>query len=266
MTTTQTDYTTLLIQTALKAGKAILDIYEIGDAGVEYKEDHSPLTTADKASHEIIVAALQSTGLPILSEEGKDIPYDIRKHWTSFWLVDPLDGTKEFIKRNGEFTVNIALIESGSPVFGLIYAPVLKLLYYGGPNLGSFRTNVTPEQSAQEILMQAERLPIFKQNDPYRVVVSRSHMNTETEAYVKELEAQYGQIRYVTKGSSLKLCLVAEGSADCYPRFGPTMEWDIGAGDAICVGSACSVTNPDGSAFRYNKEDLLNPYFITKRI
>lgn len=263
MTATQTDYTTLLIQTALKAGKAILDIYESGDTGVEYKEDDSPLTKADKASHEIIVAALQSTGLPILSEEGKDIPYDIRKHWTSFWLVDPLDGTKEFIKRNGEFTVNIALIESGSPVFGLIYAPVLKLLYYGGPNLGSFRTNAASGQSAQEILMQSERLPIFKPNDPYRVVVSRSHMNTETEAYVKELEAQYGQIRYVTKGSSLKLCLVAEGSADCYPRFGPTMEWDIGAGDAVCQGSGKTASNiQNAKEILYNKESLLNPYFI----
>lgn len=237
---------------ARQAGGAILDIYD-GDHGVEYKDDKSPLTAADKAAHEVIVAGLKelTPDIPILSEEGKDIPYEERQKWPRFWLVDPLDGTKEFIKRNGEFTVNIALIEGQKPVFGVVYVPVLDTLYWGGKGQGAFKKvgQGTPEAIS------------VRQPDAERgltVVMSRSHPSPELEEYLKSINVADA----LSVGSSLKLCAVAEGRADLYPRLGPTMEWDTGAGQAVVVAAGGTVNKMNGESLEYNKETLLNPFFI----
>lgn len=257
-----------LLNTALRAGNAIMEVYTKDDLGVEIKQDDSPLTQADLASNRVITDALKTTDLPILSEEGRDIPYEERKHWDRFWLVDPLDGTKEFIKRNGEFTVNIALIENGEPIFGVIYAPEPDLMYFGGSHKRSARlANVSKEQeiSEQFLAENTAELPAeSNENDTFRIVASRSHRNEETEQFIAKMEQEHN-LEFVPKGSSLKFCVVAEGGADCYPRFAPTMEWDTGAGHAIAIGAGCIATKKDGSPLVYNKENLLNPYFIVNR-
>ena len=239
---------------AKAAGAAIMGVYD-GDHAVEYKEDKSPLTAADKAAHRIIVAGLEelTPDVPILSEEGRDIPYEVRKNWSCFWLVDPLDGTKEFIKRNGEFTVNIALIERQKPVLGVVYVPVTDTLYWGGQELGAWR---------QEGHGPAETIRVREPDlaKGLTVVMSRSHPSPELEEYLKTIQAANA----ISVGSSLKLCAVAEGRADLYPRLGPTMEWDTGAGHAVVEGAGGTVQTPEGTSLTYNKEDLLNPYFIVK--
>lgn len=236
------------------AGAAIMDIYD-GDHAVEFKDDKSPLTAADKASHEVIVAGLKKYfhETPILSEEGKDIPYAERKNWQRFWLVDPLDGTKEFIKRNGEFTVNIALVEDGEPILGVVYVPAQDVLYWGSKGEGAWRQQ--GEGAPEKISVRAA--------DPEKglvVVMSRSHPSPDLEAYLKEIKVAEA----LPVGSSLKLCAVAEGRADLYPRLGPTMEWDTAAGHAVAVAAGGCVETPEGEALSYNKENLLNPYFIVK--
>lgn len=242
------------IEAARKAGVEIMQVYG-SDFAVEKKEDRSPLTLADKNSHKVITELLAATAIPVLSEEGKDIPYAERKNWKRLWIVDPLDGTKEFVKRNGEFTVNIALIEDQQPVLGVIYIPVTKVLYYGTRGAGSFRR---PENGKEE------RLPINK-TKKYTVVASRSHMSSETHQYIEELKKQHGEVEFISSGSSIKICLVAEGSADCYPRFGPTMEWDTASGQAIaeCAGKTFMDLSTN-SPMRYNRENLLNNFFIVK--
>jgi len=258
---------TTAIRAALAGGQQILDVYD-SEFAVEMKEDRSPLTLADKNAHLAIEAILLETGLPILSEEGRDIPYEERSQWPRFWMVDPLDGTKEFVKRNGEFTVNIALIENGVPVGGVIYVPVLKDLYYtwstGAVKIKDVQTDEAVDPSSEDIRMR--QLPIEKEaGQSYKVVGSRSHMSKETEVFVSALREKHGEVEMVAMGSSLKICLVAEGAADVYPRFAPTMEWDTAAGHAIVRAAGKTIIDQStGVEMRYNKEDLLNQWFVVE--
>jgi 3'(2'), 5'-bisphosphate nucleotidase len=251
---------------ALKAGREIMEVYAGKDFTLWSKEDKSPLTEADIRSHSIIVEELLSFKYPILSEEGRDIPYQERKEWKKFWLIDPLDGTKEFLKRNGEFTVNIALIEARRPVMGIVYAPALELLYFATPE-GAYRAEgVLPELPLKEVFERAELLPsVPPEEGKIRVVASRSHLSKETEEFVERLKER-GEVDFLSVGSSLKLCFVAEGKADLYPRYAPTMEWDTAAGQAVVEASGGKVLEAETlTPLVYNKENLLNPYFIAVR-
>ncbi|MGM7702956.1 3'(2'),5'-bisphosphate nucleotidase CysQ [Pseudalkalibacillus sp. Hm43] len=256
-----------LFRTSLEAGKEILDVYA-QDFEVEFKEDESPLTQADQQAHESIMKGLKAIDpdIPVLSEEGRAIPYEERREWSRFWLVDPLDGTKEFIKKNGEFTVNIALIEGEYPSIGIIYAPALDVFYFGCVGEGSFKlenASKTEVRDERDLISKSTRLPEIKDRQVTRVVASRSHMSEETEAFIKELEAKHGEVEVVSSGSSLKFCLVAEGKADYYPRYAPTMEWDTGAGQAIVEAAGGTVSRyEDNQRFYYNREDLLNGWFL----
>ncbi|AVJ55283.1 3'(2'),5'-bisphosphate nucleotidase [Idiomarina sp. OT37-5b] len=240
-----------LEQIARDAGAAIMEIYNSDDFDVQLKGDDSPLTKADLAAHRVIVDGLSQLNeqYPILSEESADISWDKRQQWQRYWLVDPLDGTKEFIKRNGEFTVNIALIENGEPVMGVVYAPVLDAMYVGDRDNGA-TLNDTPIQ--------------VEQNTPetLRIVGSRSHASQETTDWLEQLGKPY---EMVPMGSSLKICLVAGGKADIYPRLGPTSEWDTAAAHAVLNAAGGSITTVDGEPLRYNQKDsFLNPYFIAR--
>ena len=273
-----------LILTALlaakRAGEAILDVYG-SDFAVEQKDDKSPLTLADKRSHEIIMDVLEQTitvnngTVPVLSEEGRGIPFDERKEWEYFWLVDPLDGTREFVNRNGEFSVNIALIRNHKPVLGIIYIPVKDVFYFAAIDFGTYKLenseslfdNSVDNLSIKELLDKSQRLPLTNNNkSSFTVIGSRSHTSEEFSEFVKLLNEKYGEVEFISSGSSLKLCLVAEGEADVYPRFGPTMEWDTAAGQAIVEQAEGSVMDiQTREPLRYNKEDLLNPFFIVSR-
>ncbi len=247
-----------IIKIAQEAGAAILEIYE-RDFEVEYKGDESPLTEADKKSNEVIEKGLKATysAIPILSEETKQAPYEERKDWGTFWLVDPLDGTKEFIKRNGEFTVNIALVTNGRPVLGVIYVPVVNKTFYAIKDKGSFLIDEKGEETKLEKVLPTE--------GKISVAASRSHLNDATQAFVDEKRKEYEEVNFISAGSSLKFCLVAEGKAHCYPRFAPTMEWDTGAGQIVAEEAGASVTVPEtGEPLVYNKENLLNPYFLVQ--
>ncbi len=237
------------------------------DFGIERKNDNSPLTLADKASHRVIMSYLEQTDYPIISEEGKDIAYADRATWKTLWMVDPLDGTKEFIKRNGEFTVNIALIENGVPTLGVIYLPVKRTLYFGTSTLGAYRVNDIDFESQlttlDALIERAKRLPIKRNDDVFKIVASRSHQSEETKAYIDLKIQEHGNVELVSSGSSIKICMVAEGSADTYPRFAPTMEWDTAAGHAIANAAGKEIWQTNHmEPLRYNKENLLNPYFI----
>jgi 3'(2'), 5'-bisphosphate nucleotidase len=274
-------YMVRAIRAAIAAGKAINEVYR-SDFTVAYKSDKSPLTIADQKSHEIIAGALKEYDLPILSEEGKDTPYAQRKNWERFWIVDPLDGTKEFIKRNGEFTVNIALIENRRPVLGTIFIPDRNTLYFAGRHFGAYKLeddplNQLPENQTDltqearilldQITSQSTRLPVKNpQRTALTIVGSRSHKNAELEAYVEEKRKEFGNVEFISAGSSLKICLVAEGRADLYPRLGPTMEWDTAAGQAIAENAGASVVDfGTRKPLVYNKQDLHNPWFIVQR-
>ncbi|MDG1146858.1 MAG: 3'(2'),5'-bisphosphate nucleotidase CysQ [Crocinitomicaceae bacterium] len=253
------------IEASLKAGKAIMEIYESDDFGVEVKGDNSPLTRADLAADKIIQTYLVDTGIPILSEEGKGIPYENRKDWKQLWIVDPIDGTKEFIKKNGEFTVNIALIEEQKTVLGVVYAPALNELYFSSKEGGSFKIKNAEELDVSSILSSASSLPLQVEKENYTVVASRSHMSPETEDYVAEMRKKHGEVELISKGSSLKIVMVAEGTADCYPRFAPTMEWDTAAGQAICEHAGFDVIDwKTKNTMKYNREKLLNNWFLVK--
>jgi 3'(2'), 5'-bisphosphate nucleotidase len=242
---------------ARRAGDAILEVYDRDDFGVRVKDDDSPLTEADLASNELIVAGLEKLEpqLPVLSEESREIPYEERKNWNAFWMVDPLDGTKEFIKRNGEFTVNIALIVDGEPVLGVVHAPVLDRTYWAAEGLGAFRR----EDGDDVLIHVADEV-----SEPLTVVVSRSHLRDADREFIGSMEARYGAVETAPKGSSLKLVMVAEGRADIYPRFGPTMEWDIAAAQAVLTRAGGVIETDDGTPLEYNKEDLVNPFFIAR--
>ena len=257
------------IVAALAAGHEIMRVYQSDNFDVEFKGDNSPLTRADRMAHDTIVSILESSGIPILSEEGKDIPFAERKDWNEFWLVDPLDGTKEFIKRNGEFTVNIALINNGVPVLGVIFVPVSRELYFAQDGLGSRKILVKDESNITTILADAHTLPMENPDRIFTAVVSRSHMSRETEEYLNKTQdarrktQETNEIEFISRGSSLKICMVAEGKADIYPRFGPTMEWDTAAGHAIAKYAGKRFYRTDnGEELTYNKKNLLNPYFI----
>ncbi|MGC1473616.1 MAG: 3'(2'),5'-bisphosphate nucleotidase CysQ [Psychroserpens sp.] len=252
------------IVAALEGGKAILEIYKSDDFEIELKGDNSPLTKADLAAHDVIMSHLRATDIPVLSEEGKSIPYDTRKDWKQLWIVDPIDGTKEFIKRNGEFTVNIALIENQKTVLGVIYVPVLGDLYFSSTETGAFKVSIDLENySLDSIQNQAKKIPLKRDDKTFTVVASRSHMSTETQTYVESMKEKHGAVNLISKGSSLKLCMVAEGLADCYPRFAPTMEWDTAAGQAICEHAGFQVMDWDTKApMLYNRKELLNAWFL----
>lgn len=239
-------------EASLEAGKEILKIYESGDFSIEAKNDNSPLTIADKAAHNKIVSFLEDTRIPILSEEGKNIPYEERRTWEYFWMVDPLDGTKEFIKKNGEFTVNIALMHRNRPVLGVVYPPVLEELYWAIEGIGAYK-----EVDGKELRLTATQKELDTKG--LKVVASRSHMSSETQDFVDQLS----EPQIVSKGSSLKFLLVAAGQADVYPRFGPTMEWDTAAAHVIVTEAGGSVVLENKiNALTYNKANLLNPYFV----
>ena len=256
----------LVIEAAVRAGRAVMEVYDSPETDwqVERKADNSPLTLADRRSHEVIAAALAGTPWPVLSEEGAKQPFAERKDWEKLWVVDPLDGTKEFIKRNGEFTVNIALVENGSPVLGVIYVPVTRRLYWGAKGLGAFTAEVdavTWQPAGVRTMPQPAQ-----EGRTFRVVASRSHLSPETESFIATLREKHGEVETVSAGSSLKICLVADGEADVYPRHAPTMEWDTAAGHAIAVAAGCSFTDAvTGAPLIYNKEDLHNPWFIVSR-
>lgn len=239
---------------AVKAGKAILEVYHSGDKiQVAVKADYTPLTIADQQSHHIIVQGLEAfnENIPVLSEEGADIPYSERKQWDEFWCVDPLDGTKEFINRRDEFTVNIALIRQGKPVLGVIYAPVYDTLYYGAAGRGSWKQN-----KKQTI----EPLHVDNAATAWTAIGSRSHAS----AAEAEVLNAYPVVKTIAAGSSLKFCRVAEGAAHIYYRHGPTMEWDTAAGQAIAENAGAIMIGADGTPFLYNKPSLLNSSFICR--
>jgi 3'(2'), 5'-bisphosphate nucleotidase len=253
---------------AVRAGRRTLEIYN-QDFSVETKRDNSPLTQADRDAHKIIVSGLRTFDLPILSEEGRDIPYGERCAWEQFWMVDPLDGTKEFVKRNGEFTINIALIHQQSPILGVVYVPVLYRLYFAVVGMGAYRCDISDAASMDSDLLNeltavSRRLSADAAGDrPFTIVGSRSHATPELEAYVAQKRLTYESVEFISAGSSLKFCLVAEGSADVYPRMGSTMEWDTAAGHVVAEQAGASVLRVDnGNPLLYNKPDLLNPWFI----
>jgi len=242
-----------IIEIAKDAGDAIMEIYQ-RDFSVEYKDDKSPLTKADLKSNEIICNRLIKLypNIPILSEENKMVSYEERKNWDYFWLIDPIDGTKEFIKKNGEFTVNIALIRENKPILGVVYAPVLEDMYSAKEGFGAFKNGC--------------KLPLYINKSPKEkliVVSSKSHLSKETQLFIDNLDTK--EVEQISKGSSLKLCMVAEGIADMYPRLAPTMEWDTGASHAIVLESGKKV-NIFGEikSLQYNKENLLNPWFLVQ--
>lgn len=284
------------ITAALEAGKAILDIYHHHDFEIQLKDDNSPLTKADIAAHNTIMWYLSATDIPVLSEEGRSIPYSERKDWKQLWIVDPIDGTKEFIKRNGEFTVNIALVENQKPILGVIFVPVSGELFFSRsypsssratsnstsistststsfpsgraaiPSPGAYKVKVDlSTYSVETLLTEAIKLPLTREDNTFTVLASRSHQSEKTREYIEEMRKKEGSIHVITKGSSLKYCMLAEGLAECYPKFGPTMEWDTAAGQAICEQAGVEVIDWDTKeTLRYNREELMNGWFIAQ--
>jgi len=256
---------------AKSAGKEILKVYK-SSFNINYKKDRSPVTEADKKANSVINEILREhfNDIPIISEEGKNISYETRNKWGYYWLVDPLDGTKDFIKRNDEFTVNIALVSSKKPVLGIVYLPAKDIFYYSLKGFGSFKIDnsnklIYNHLNNFNVLMDlSEKLPLRKNNNKeIKVVVSRSNFNTTTENYVQKLQKEFNNTTTISAGSSLKICLVAEGIADVYPRFAPTMEWDTAAGHAIIKEAGGDVIDINKrEPLKYNKEQLINPPFI----
>ena len=259
------------IDAALAAGEKILSIYNNpnSDFQVRKKADNSPLTIADRAAHEVICRLLADTPYPILSEEGKSKSYEERMAWKELWIVDPLDGTKEFIKRNGEFTVNIAFVQDSVPCIGVVYLPVKRVLYFAIEGVGAYKmTDVASrgEVSLEDLIVKATRLPIeTTKRNKYVIVASRSHSTLETERFIEEAKAVHPNVELISCGSSIKICLVAEGVVDVYPRFASTMEWDTAAGHAIARAAGMEIYQAGMDVpLSYNKKDLLNPWFIVE--
>lgn len=261
-----------VLMTALRAaeaaGREILDVYR-GPVDVRLKDDRSPLTEADLRAHHAILSVLNRAfpEVPVLSEESAAIPYDKRASWTAYWLVDPLDGTKEFIKHNDEFTVNIAFLSGKEPAAGVVLAPALGRSYLGAAGVGAFRLDWTPAEPLPsewpDVTARAVALPHDATSRPFTVVASRSHRSPDTESFIDDLRQSHPNLELISAGSALKLCLVAEGAADLYPRFAPTMEWDTAAGHAVCAACGVSVrTHPEDEPLAYNKPDLRNPWFL----
>ncbi|WOX04183.1 3'(2'),5'-bisphosphate nucleotidase CysQ [Microbulbifer pacificus] len=250
-----------VIAISVKAGEAILEVYNAsGDIAVDSKSDDSPVTAADLAAHKILAPALEQLldGVPVLSEEGKLPAFDVRGQWNRYWIIDPLDGTKEFIRRNGEFTVNVALIENGEPVLGVVHVPVLDITYAGGKSLGAIKQDAQGEKAIQVRAMQ----PRLDGKQPIEVVASRSHGAGAVDELLARIEGSLGETGLKNMGSSLKLCLVAEGAADLYPRLAPTCEWDTAAAQAVVEAAGGVVVDAQFALLRYNQKDaLLNPFF-----
>lgn len=253
----------IAVDAALRGGKEIMQVYKSEDFGVEHKVDHSPITMADKRANAVINEFLLQTGIPIISEENKEIDYAQRSTWERCWIVDPLDGTKEFINRNDEFTVNIALVENSEPILGVIYVPVTEMLY----------ASIVPQKKLWKQKMLVQTTPITEEDPFFRpkkttnqklvVLKSRSHLSIETSALVNELKATKPNIELLSVGSSLKFCLLAEGKADLYPRLSPTMEWDTAAGHALCKAVGIELIGTlTNKPLRYNKKEMINPSFI----
>ena len=259
----------IAIEAAIAGGKEIMKIYNSEDFQIEIKDDSSPLTIADKNANDKIMEFLIPTEIKIISEENKQLAYDDRKDWNTCWIVDPLDGTKEFIKKNGEFTVNIALIKDGLPVLGVIYVPATSVLYYADVQIGKgFKALITNTKDLIEDLKSRREIAPSLIGSTLKVVGSKSHMNDDTLKYIDSLKETYRKdVEIVSMGSSLKFCLVAEGLADVYPRFAPTMEWDTAAGQAICNAVGLKVTDKyTNENMKYNRENLLNNYFLVSNL
>ncbi len=258
------------INAALEAGIQIIRIYKSENFNVTSKEDNTPVTIADIKSHEIIIKSLENTALPLLSEEAANIPFSKRNKWDYYWLVDPLDGTKEFIKRNNEFSVNIALMHKNIPVAGIIYSPFYHDLYFSIPEKGTYKINCAAfindlKYHLSVLPENAIKLHPNTNRTDLTVISSKSHKSTEVKKYVSELKKEWSEVRVISKGSALKFGLIAEGVGDVYPRFGPTMEWDVAAGQAILNELGFSVVDAfSGKPLAYNKPDLKNPWFIAK--
>ncbi|MDR2423277.1 MAG: 3'(2'),5'-bisphosphate nucleotidase CysQ [Prevotellaceae bacterium] len=255
---------------ATAAGKRILEIYESDDFQVSMKSDNSPLSLADRDAHNIIKRHLQNSCIPILSEEGRDLQFEERQSWDVLWIVDPLDGTRQFIQKREEFTVNIALITGGSPWFGLIYAPALGDMYFGVKDIGSFKIKMDetlPSLPFGKIVEKSEKLPSpVKNEEKYTILVSYNHLNEKTMEYIAELGKIHPEIEVRKIGSSLKMCLLAAGTGDVYVRHTDTYEWDTAAAQAILEGAGWSIYSLDADKpLTYNKESLLNPYFVCRK-
>jgi 3'(2'), 5'-bisphosphate nucleotidase len=260
----------LAIKASIEAGEEILKVYETGFT-VEIKQDQTPVTLADKIASESIIKSLQPSAIKVLSEEGVLYSYEERKEWKHIWIVDPLDGTKEFVKRNGEFTVNIALIEDHKPVIGVIYSPVTRILYFASINGGSFKVpghdimslvnNHSIDPSA--VLPFAKKLPLHKQPKEYTLVASRSHLSKEVNERIEQAKLTHDEVNIINTGSSIKFCWIAEGLAHEYPRFGTTMEWDTAAGQCIIEQTGGRVIDlGTNESLVYNRENLKNSNFI----
>jgi 3'(2'), 5'-bisphosphate nucleotidase len=261
----------LAVTAAFKAGEEILKIYST-DFYVETKSDNTPVTLADKASGKCITDFLSVTNIPVISEEEEILDYSIRKNWNQVWIVDPLDGTKEYVKRNGEFAVNIALVENNKPVIGVIYAPFIKDIYFAYKNGGSYKitqhdmiVELTKKNLPDHLFDYAKKLPAQKLPRTYTVVGSRSHLSKEITDHVNILRDLYGDVDMISVGSSIKQCWVAEGKAHEYPRFGTTMEWDTAAGQCILEESGNKLIDlTTGQPMVYNRSNMKNNYFIAK--
>jgi 3'(2'), 5'-bisphosphate nucleotidase len=254
----------LSLEAAVEAGKETLKYYN-KEFTVDYKSDDSPLTQADLDSNSKINEYLRYTGIPILSEENTIVEFNERNKWEYLWVIDPVDGTKEFIKNRGEYTVNIALVHHNKPVMGVIYAPVTKELFFGCEGIGAFKITDASQitEFGSHLLKTALSLPSNSDREELIIVASKSHRNTDTENFIQNISSMWPNTSTASYGSSLKLCYLAEGKADIYPRLGPTMEWDTAAGHAIIEAAGFSIlAYPNMTAMRYNKENLLNPYFI----
>ena len=257
-----------VVAAVLRAGEEILTVYA-EDFSVETKDDQSPLTQADLRSQAVLSEALEGLPVkfPILSEESKQAEYGERKDWRTLWVVDPLDGTKEFVKRNGEFCINVGLVHEGVPVFGVVYAPVLKTLYFGASASGAYKLENAASADSYAALCEAGApLPLAGlPARPRTVIGSRSHQSPEFADYIEKQRAAFGDVAVISAGSAIKFCLVAEGNADVYPRFGPTSEWDTAAPHAIVSAVGKSVRSLENEQeLTYNKEDILNPWFIVE--
>lgn len=270
-----------LVEVAIKAafagGKAIMEVYA-GPFEVELKTDRSPVTLADRQAHTAIERALASTGLPVLSEEGAHLPFQQRQSWEHYWLVDPLDGTKEFVKRNGEFAVNIALMQrdelpggvlgNATPIAGVIHGPVHDVLYFAWKGGGTHRQHAAATRAAvpaYERVAMSTRLPVAEPRAAFTILASRSHRSPETEAFIQRKREENGNVEFAFLGSALKFGLMAEGAADVYPRYAPTMEWDTAAGQIICSEAGKQLIDVTTDApMRYNKNELVNNWFIVQ--
>jgi 3'(2'), 5'-bisphosphate nucleotidase len=254
----------LIIKAAIDAGKEILKVYNRDDFNVSFKEDSSPLTDADVNSHNVIMKALEQTGIPVLSEEGADIPFDDRKNWEKLWVVDPLDGTKEFVKRGGDFTVNIALVENHYTIMGVVFAPWLGHLYWGSKD-GAFFSDLGTgweKNVDNDYLKNAKSIP-GDLPETFTVVASKSHLSDATKEFIEKVREKTGGIKFSSIGSSLKMCLIAAGKAHLYPRLGPTMEWDTAAGQAVVeAAGGVLIDLATGERMKYNRKKLLNDYFL----